>query len=47
MIRINLLPYRAARKKENIRIQFNIFIGSLILVALAIFYFNSHLIWAN
>ena len=43
MIRINLLPYRATRKKENIRIQVNIFIGSLVLIFLAIFWFNSHL----
>jgi type IV pilus assembly protein PilN len=43
MIRINLLPYRAARKKENIRIQVNVFIGSIIIVALLIWFFNSHL----
>lgn len=43
MIRINLLPYRAARKKENVRIQVNIFLGTLVLLALVIFWYNSHL----
>jgi len=43
MIRINLLPYRAARKKENIRYQVNVYIGSLILVLLAVFWYNSSL----
>lgn len=43
MIRINLLPYRAARKKENIRIQVNIFFGTIVFLALAIFWYNSHL----
>lgn len=43
MIRINLLPYRAARKKENIRIQVNVFFGSLLIVALLIFVYYSHL----
>ena len=32
MIRINLLPFRAARKKENVRRQVSIFFLSLILV---------------
>ena len=32
MIRINLLPFRAARKKENVRRQISIFFLSLILV---------------
>lgn len=32
MIRINLLPFRAARKKENVRQQVSIFLLSLILV---------------
>jgi type IV pilus assembly protein PilN len=40
MIRINLLPFRAARKKENIRRQVSLFCLSLILVLLALFYFN-------
>ena len=40
MIRINLLPYRAARKKENIRIQVNVFLGSVSIVILLV-------VWAN
>ena len=32
MIRINLLPFRAARKKENVRRQVSIFLLSLLLV---------------
>ena len=43
MIRINLLPYRAARKKENIRFQVNVFLGSLVVIVLAIFWINSML----
>ena len=43
MIRINLLPYRAARKKENIRIQVNVFIGSIVIAFLLIWWFNSFL----
>jgi type IV pilus assembly protein PilN len=43
MIRINLLPYRAARKKENIRIQVNIFFGSLIILLLLVWVFNTFL----
>lgn len=39
MIRINLLPYRAARKKENIRKQIGIFFFSfLVVVAILLFY---------
>ena len=39
MIRINLLPYRAARKKENIRKQISIFFFSfLVVVAIVLFY---------
>jgi type IV pilus assembly protein PilN len=41
MIRINLLPYRAARKKENIRYQVNVFIGSVVFLFLLIFWYNS------
>jgi type IV pilus assembly protein PilN len=41
MIRINLLPYRAARKKENIRIQVNVFLGSVFFVILLVVWFNS------
>jgi type IV pilus assembly protein PilN len=40
MIRINLLPFRAARKKENIRRQVFIFFSLLILIALALVYYN-------
>ena len=43
MIRINLLPYRAARKKENIRIQVNIFLGSVFIVILLIVWINAML----
>jgi type IV pilus assembly protein PilN len=43
MIRINLLPYRAARKKENISIQVNIFFGSLIVAIGIIFLVNTYL----
>jgi len=38
MIRINLLPYRAVRKKENIRFQVNVFIGSIVFAGLLIFW---------
>jgi type IV pilus assembly protein PilN len=44
MIRINLLPYRAARKKENIRIQVNVFIGSIVIAFLLIWWVNSILV---
>ena len=40
MIRINLLPFRAARKKENIRRQVSLFLLCLILVLLAFLYVN-------
>ena len=43
MIRINLLPFRAERKKENIRRQVSIFILSLIFVLLCLFYYNHKL----
>ena len=43
MIRINLLPFRAARKKENVRRQVSIFILSFILVAMAVVLFNFRL----
>ncbi len=43
MIRINLLPYRAARKKENIRYQVNVFVMSVVFVCLLIFWGNSYL----
>jgi type IV pilus assembly protein PilN len=41
MIRINLLPYRAARKKENIRIQVNVFLGSVFIVVLLMVWINA------
>jgi len=40
MIRINLLPFRAARKKENVRRQVSIVLLSLFLVILVMIYFN-------
>ena len=40
MIRINLLPFRAARKKENIRRQVFIFVSMFVLIGLALFYYN-------
>lgn len=40
MIRINLLPFRAARKKENIRRQVSIFFLSLVLVVIVAAWFN-------
>ncbi len=41
MIRINLLPFRAARKKENIRRQISVFFLSLVLIVLALFFVQS------
>lgn len=38
MIRINLLPFRAARKKENIRRQVSIFLLSLMLLGIVVGY---------
>lgn len=43
MIRINLLPFRAARKKENVRRQISVFLLSVILLGLIVFLFNRHL----
>ena len=40
MIRINLLPFRAARKSENIRRQVSLFLLSLIFVILVMGYFQ-------
>ena len=40
MIRINLLPFRAARKKENIRRQVSVFLLSLVLVVIVAAWFN-------
>lgn len=44
MIRINLLPYRAARKKENILRQFNIFLLAFLIVSSFLIFFN---IWLS
>ena len=41
MIRINLLPFRAARKKENIRRQVSVFILSITFTALALYHYHS------
>ena len=40
MIRINLLPFRTERKKENVRRQVSLFLLSLALVLLVLFYYN-------
>lgn len=43
MIRINLLPFRAARRKENIRRQISIFLLSFIFVFFGLFYYQMQL----
>jgi type IV pilus assembly protein PilN len=43
MIRINLLPFRAARKKENIRRQVSIFFLSIFLVTVILCYYHVRL----
>jgi type IV pilus assembly protein PilN len=43
MIRINLLPYRAAQKKENIRRQISIFVLAVIMVVGILVYYNMRL----
>jgi len=40
MIRINLLPFRAARRKENVRRQISILSLSLVLVAIGLSYYQ-------
>ena len=40
MIRINLLPFRTERKKENVRRQVSLFLLSLILVLVVLIYYN-------
>jgi len=40
MIRINLLPFRTERKKENVRRQVSLFLLSMVLVLLVLFYYN-------
>jgi len=43
MIKINLLPFRTARKKENIRRQLSILFFSLFLLIIILIYFNFRL----
>jgi len=43
MIRINLLPYRAARTKENVRRQISVFSLSFILLIILLVLFNGYL----
>ena len=43
MIRINLLPFRAARKKEDIRRQVSVFVLSLVMVLIAAGWFSYYL----
>ena len=43
MIRINLLPFRAARRKENIRRQISIFLLSFVFTFIALFYYQMQL----
>ena len=43
MIRINLLPFRTERKKENVRRQVSLFLLSLILVLIVLVYYNFNL----
>lgn len=40
MIKINLLPYRAARKKENIRRQVSVFVLFFVFLAMALFFYH-------
>jgi type IV pilus assembly protein PilN len=41
MIRINLLPFRAARKKENVRRQISVFLLSLVLMVVALIFIQT------
>ncbi|MFP4473923.1 MAG: PilN domain-containing protein [Desulfatibacillaceae bacterium] len=43
MIRINLLPFRAARKQENVKRQLTVFILALVLVAVMLFFVHNWL----
>ncbi|MBF0395251.1 MAG: PilN domain-containing protein [Desulfobacterales bacterium] len=43
MIKINLLPFRAARKKENIRKQLSVFLLSLVFIIMILYYYNNTL----
>ena len=40
MIRINLLPFRTERKKENVRRQLSLFLVSLAVVLIVLVYYN-------
>jgi type IV pilus assembly protein PilN len=44
MIKTNLLPYRAARKKENIRRQLSVFVLFFVFVAVALTFYHIHLV---
>ena len=43
MIRINLRPFRAARKKENVRRQISIFLLSFVFLLVVVIYYNVNL----
>lgn len=43
MIRINLLPFRAARRKENVRQQISIFLLMIVVLAVAMYWYNNRL----
>ena len=43
MIKINLLPFRAARKKENVRRQVSIFLLSFAFLLVVVIYYNINL----
>jgi type IV pilus assembly protein PilN len=43
MIRINLLPFRTARKKENVRRQISMFLLSFVLLVVVVVYYNINL----
>lgn len=43
MIRINLIPFRAARKKENVRQQVTVFLLLLVLVGMGLAWYNANL----
>ncbi len=43
MIKINLIPFRAARRKENIRRQISVFLLSLLFISVVLVYYNTTL----
>lgn len=43
MIRINLLPYRTARKKENVRQQVTIFLLLIVFITFSLVWYNNRL----